>query len=368
VKRPAAVSALRARPALCAGPVLLAGLLAGFLPGADPVRLPVESTPGVETIPAGEAIPAGETTPAAETTPGFHRVRAVSTHEIENGVLITNEHARLTKLAVILPLARSNLYQEITRVKTFGAETVDIPGTGDHYLRFTRTGSDLPAAGESVRPYYSFTVTLYSLRVPLEEITTIHPYDRESEIFRFNTGPSGEYVDPSHPVIAAIGDSLWAKSENELDYARRCYEYVAATYAFVNPLTGLHTLDEIFARGGGDCGNLSSIWVSLVRRREIPARHIVTVRPDATYHVWSDFYLHGYGWIPVDVTYKNLHPEGDFFGVYDGNGIVFTTAAWVLLDFGDGRPYRQPMLQSFNWWYWADETGGIEAEHDLRSK
>ena len=48
--------------------------------------------------------------------------------------------------------------------------------------------------------------------------------------------------------------------------------------------------------------------------------------------MWAEFYLENYGWIPVDVTYKNLNPTGDFFGKYDGNGIVVTREVELLMD------------------------------------
>ena len=116
-----------------------------------------------------------------------------------------------------------------------------------------------------------------------------------------------------------------------LDYARRCYEYTAANYRYLNANTGLHTLSDNLKNGGGDCGNLSAIYLSLLRNKEIPARPVVCIRPDGSFHVWSEFYLEVYGWIPVDVTYKNSDMRGNYFGVYPGDCIVVSNEYDILL-------------------------------------
>jgi hypothetical protein len=94
----------------------------------------------------------------------------------------------------------------------------------------------------------------------------------------------------------------------------------------------------------------------------------VTVRPDGSYHVWSDFFLEQYGWVPVDVTYKNSNPSGDFFGKYDGNGIVMTKGVALQMDRGDGFTYIAELLQTYQWWYWCSTPGNsVSSSHHISS-
>jgi transglutaminase-like putative cysteine protease len=46
----------------------------------------------------------------------------------------------------------------------------------------------------------------------------------------------------------------------------------------------------------------------------------------AGYHCWSDFYIDGKGWIPVDISEAWKHPEKQdyFFGSHDVNRVQFS--------------------------------------------
>jgi len=287
-------------------------------------------------------------------------------YHIKNRTIVTNGDHQLTRMVIIMPLAQTNQYQTVSNVNLNGGEVVSVPKTDDTYVRWTYT-DNLPVTNQSREIFYDFDVTLNMVQFDFSRITELYPYDTTSKNYRWYTGKSGHFVDPDYPTIRETGDRLWAKSSDILDYARKCYEYVASNYKYLNPLTGLHPLPELLTKGGGDCGNLSSIFVSLLRYKKIPARHVVTVRPDGSYHVWADFFLEKYGWIPVDVTYKNSDPFGEYFGKYDGNGIVMTTDVCLPIDKGNGEIYVSDILQNYNWWIWYNKGSRFELTHKLTS-
>ncbi len=297
----------------------------------------------------------------------FIRITSTKSYSVTNGVLAENTGLDLTKIVIYLPVPQTNNYQVMTNLDSTDAEILDIPETDDKYARYTITGTALPPPGESRTYGYGFDVTLYGIVAEVDQITTVYPYDTTSNVYRWYTGASGVFVDPYNSSIQSWGDSIWGQSSDLIDYAERCYQYVAETFEYLNPNTGLHPLSTILANGGGDCGNLSSIYISLLRHKGIPARHIVTVRPDGSYHVWADFYMENYGWIPVDVTYDLGNPDGDYFGEYDGNGIVFTKEVWLLLDAGD-HPFHYPLLQTFIYSYSLEGgEGSLRMSHNLHS-
>lgn len=274
----------------------------------------------------------------------------------------------LTKLVAILPLPQENPYQIISNAIYSGASMHEIPGTSDRYIRCLYVGVDVPHVGESKSCKLEFDVTLFQISTDFSKIKDLVPYQKDSELYKAYTGKSGSLIDPNNPIILSISHDIWAKSKNVLDYAKRCYEYVAKNYKYLNPNTGLHPLTKLLVDSGGDCGNLSNIYISLLRAQGIPARPLVALRPDGSSHVWADFYLQNYGWIPVDVTYKNSDPQGDYFGKVGikRTGIILTKNVNLPLDAGDTIKNLR-LLQSFAYWYWYNgKSGQIERTFTFR--
>ena len=113
---------------------------------------------------------------------------------------------------------------------------------------------------------------------------------------------------------------------------------------------------------GGDCGNLSTIFVSLLRCKGIPARHLVAKRTDGSNPVWVDFHRQDYGWIPVDVSKRNANKYGDFFGKIDSRdtGIIVSKGVNLTVEKQNGEKYRTNLLQNFDYWYWySSGTGDV---------
>jgi hypothetical protein len=296
---------------------------------------------------------ASDTAPAADAGPFLVRGQSQKWH-ITSTVTVDNQNAALTKLVVTLPAPQTNVYQDVENLAPGAGTQLAIPGTDDFYLRFAPS-LGLPSPGMSASYAISYDVTLYELSVDFSKMTSIPPYDTSAPEYARYTGPRDVYVDPDNATIVAIADSLATGNPDVLTYAKAGYEYVASHYQYLNPNTGLHPLSEILAAGGGDCGNLASIYVSLLRHRGIPARHLVAVRPDGSYHVWADFLVAGYGWVPVDVTYKHDDPAGDYFGkvALGGNGIIMDKQVWLTLAVGDSTT-EVALLQNYAWWFWSN--------------
>lgn len=190
------------------------------------------------------------------------------------------------------------------------------------------------------------------------------PYDTKAAAYKENTRRSGDYIVPGNKNIKAISGQLLQECDSNLmAYAEACYTYVAAHYRYMKPMTGLHTISEILKDGGGDCGNLSSIYISLLRAQGIPARHVQAIRVN-DYHIWAEFFVQDFGWVPVDVTYKNSNPRGDFFGRYDGKWVVVQRG--VNLKYSVAGSWKQvALVQEASWWYWYDTPATLSATQHL---
>lgn len=208
----------------------------------------------------------------------------------------------------------------------------------------------------------SYSVKVHDVKANFDLIDSIYPYNKETESYNYFTASNLPFIDVENTLLLRVADSIWKESEHVLDYARKCYEYVPINYKYLDPISGFHTLDNILAKGGGDCGNLSSIFITLLRMKGIPARHLVGFRPDETLHVWADFYLENYGWVPVDVNYKQSDPSGDYFGniLFENNGFIIHRGI-ASVAYRKKGAVRIPSLQTYSY----SETYSIENSRDV---
>jgi transglutaminase-like putative cysteine protease len=121
-----------------------------------------------------------------------------------------------------------------------------------------------------------------------------------------------------------------------LDKARAIYDYVFTTMSYDKTGTGWGRGDVLYACDAkkGNCTDFHSLFIAMARSQGIPARFEIgfPLPPDkrsaeiAGYHCWSDFYIDGKGWIPVDISEAWKHPEKRdyFFGSHDVNRMQFS--------------------------------------------
>lgn len=95
-----------------------------------------------------------------------------------------------------------------------------------------------------------------------------------------------------------------------LKKAEAVYDWVIEN-TFRNPdIRGCGTgdVERILAEKSGKCADISGVYVALARAAGVPAREVWGLRlgkkqvDDITggHHCWAEFYLPGYGWVPVD--------------------------------------------------------------------
>jgi len=121
-----------------------------------------------------------------------------------------------------------------------------------------------------------------------------------------------------------------------LDKARAIYEYVFSTMKYDKSGTGWGRGDVLYACDAkkGNCTDFHSLFIAMARSQSIPARFEIGFPLPADkhsgevagYHCWSDFYIEGKGWIPVDISEAWKHPEKRdyFFGSHDVNRVQFS--------------------------------------------
>ncbi|MDH3998793.1 MAG: transglutaminase-like domain-containing protein [Desulfuromonadales bacterium] len=110
--------------------------------------------------------------------------------------------------------------------------------------------------------------------------------------------------------VKKLADEITAGKSGILEKARAIYDWtVDNTYR--DPQTrgcGFGDVTSLLRRPGGKCADISSIYVALARAAGVPSREVLGIRSGKTdhqdvstwQHCWVEFYLPGYGWVPVD--------------------------------------------------------------------
>jgi transglutaminase-like putative cysteine protease len=141
---------------------------------------------------------------------------------------------------------------------------------------------------------------------------------------------------PVTGLPADLAAGVTAGKTQPLDQARAIYDYVFTTMRYDKTGTGWGHGDVLYACDAkkGNCTDFHSLFIAMARSQGIPARfeigfplpsdeHSAEI---AGYHCWSDFYIEGKGWIPVDISEAWKHPEkrNYFFGSHDVNRMQFS--------------------------------------------
>lgn len=263
-------------------------------------------------------------------------------------------------VCVAMPVPVSNEYQTITDAK---------PNVG-RVCKANNTGMMTYVKVEDLRAEVSYVAVRCNYQSHPVVInfndTTTKNFIPGTDVRKY-LGNEGEYVNLRNKWVRQTGDSLWALSNDSvLRYARLCYDYIGQNFRYIKG--PFRTLKQVLKEGGGECGDLSTIFVNLMRYKGIPARHNLGMwldcEPNGLFHVWPDFYMPEYGWVPVDPTNKVKNWNDDVFGRYNGGLVIMTQG---MSTFSDDRFhfYDEPLQGArWRWWYWG---GNGEFEFESQS-
>lgn len=132
------------------------------------------------------------------------------------------------------------------------------------------------------------------------------------------------YLRPNHLIpidgkVAQIATGLNLPKNDPLRTGRRLYDYLIDTMVYDWKAKGAGRGDVLWACDSktGDCTDYHSTFIALCRSQGIPADHEFgfPIRSHgkagtlAHYHCWARFWVDGVGWIPVDISEADKHPE-----------------------------------------------------------
>lgn len=138
---------------------------------------------------------------------------------------------------------------------------------------------------------------------------------------------------PSNPIQAST-----------LETARILYDLVDAHVRYDKSLPGYGNGDVLWVCDSrfGNCTDFHSLFISLARSQQIPARFEIGFPLPASrgagkiagYHCWASFFDQQLGWVPVDISEADKQPDSKdyYFGNLTENRIRFTTGRDIVLE------------------------------------
>jgi transglutaminase-like putative cysteine protease len=236
------------------------------------------------------------------------------------------------KVRIWIPAAQFDAYQEVKVVSAQG----DLPL---NKISESKVGNQIYYAETSAaQPELHFNVEYDVIR---HERVALGPTSPHLTPVSLSSTEKQQDLQPDTlvPVTGLPADlaaRVTAGKMQSLDKARAIYDYVFTTMSYDKTGTGWGRGDVLYACDAkkGNCTDFHSLFIAMARSQGIPARFEIgfPLPPDkhsaevAGYHCWSDFYLDGKGWIPVDISEAWKHPEKRdyFFGSHDVNRIQFS--------------------------------------------
>jgi hypothetical protein len=154
----------------------------------------------------------------------------------------------------------------------------------------------------------------------------IKPYEKDSEYYK-------EYTSERAPHII-FTDEMKKLSNEIIGDTKNPYEKVVKIFSWISssiPWASAREYSTLENISGycinnmhGDCGIKALTFITLARLNGVPARWQSgwMLHPGSVnLHDWAEYYLEGYGWIPVDVDYGIQHSENPKVKYYYSSGI-----------------------------------------------
>ncbi len=143
-------------------------------------------------------------------------------------------------------------------------------------------------------------------------------------------------------VLALLGDKKLPPAGLEL--ARALYDTVDdnVTYDKSKPGFGFGDVLWVCDSHFGNCTDFHSLFISMARSKGIPSFFAIgfPLPPDKKegeipgYHCWAFFHLNSHGWMPVDISEADKHPEMKdyYFGNLTADRVTFTVGRDLELE------------------------------------
>ena len=255
------------------------------------------------------------------------------------------------QVEIWLPYPQSDDYQKILKASVTSPYPIKISTDTDHGNKIVYIKANNPVV-RTIPITMEFTVR-----------RSEHVHNNFTQASASDTVPPSNiqrWLRPDHLVpldqrIRELAIEVTAGRTTDLDKARAIYDYVLANMKYDKSGTGWGNGDLYWAceTKRGNCTDFHALFIGLARSAGIPAKFEIgfPLPPNkqsgeiSGYHCWAEFYLNGYGWVPLDASeaWKDPSKHAYFFGANDANRVQFNVGRDLVL----APPQAGPPLNYF---------------------
>lgn len=133
-------------------------------------------------------------------------------------------------------------------------------------------------------------------------------YNENSPIYQEHTIPE-HLIESNNTLIATTAQNVVGEETNPQEMALKIYEFVVDRLTYEAQLEEQGAIWALQNRKG-DCSEYSYLFVALSRAVGIPSRVLAGfafnnyVQSLSDGHMWAEYYLENYGWVPVDAGWS----------------------------------------------------------------
>lgn len=250
--------------------------------------------------------PQGSGYPAKPSKPYINPI------EFQGHVAIDIPRDKLPKAGTVelwIPLPLATASQKWPRVISLSPEKylTTVPRL-DGDIAFAHFAFPMEELKEDLAVAVDFSFAHYQQRFSVDPAKVL-PYDTSSAEYQQYTRSHANIT--VSPEIRETARRIVGAETNPYLAAQKIYRHIVDNvwYSLVPHLTvqmlGIPESVYVQTQGHGDCGAQSMYFSALCRSLGIPARTtggFQVIPRWAGPHFWAEFYLEGYGWVPVDTT------------------------------------------------------------------
>ena len=243
-----------------------------------------------------------------------------------------------TAITLRVPRPMVTSWQPMVELTECSPEPVisDYKNTVIHQLELQRATSK----SEKIKFSHTFVLSTYAIQSSINE-KSVRPYSAstKSRVFFKNATKADALIKSDDEKVISLAQEIAGKGTNPYNQAKLAYDYLLQNYKLRDELRKADASPlDLVKNKKGDPYDFAIFYTSLLRALGIPALPVAGILVDSEMktraHWWTEFYIEGFGWLPVDLalamgmnykSFRSVENAAEFyFGNLDSQHIAFS--------------------------------------------